>query len=35
MGLLLFYAVAYGGLYYAYLLYDLHGPPSLLPRAWR
>jgi|HubBroStandDraft_1064217.scaffolds.fasta_scaffold11303_6 hypothetical protein len=35
MGLLLFYAVAYGGIYYAYLLYDLHGPASLLPRAWR
>jgi hypothetical protein len=35
MGLVLFYAAAYGGLYYAYLLYDLHGPASLLPRAWR
>ncbi|MGH7440235.1 MAG: hypothetical protein ACRENE_31470 [Polyangiaceae bacterium] len=35
MGLMLFYAVAYGGLYCAYLLCDLHGPASLLPRAWR
>jgi hypothetical protein len=35
IGPLLFYAVAYGGLYCAYLLNELHGPASLLPRAWR
>jgi hypothetical protein len=35
VGLVVFYAAAYGGLYYAYLLCELHGPASLLPRAWR
>lgn len=35
LGPVIFYAVAYGGLYYAYLLNELHGPASLLPRAWR
>jgi hypothetical protein len=35
LGPVLFYLAAYGGLYYAYLLDELHGPASLLPRAWR
>jgi hypothetical protein len=35
MGLLVFYAVAYGGLYYAYLQLEMHGPAGFLPPAWR
>src|SRR3954453_2036163 len=31
IGLLLFYAVAYGALYYAYLVEDARGPGALLP----
>jgi hypothetical protein len=35
IGPVVFYVIAYAGLYCAYLLLDLHGPASLLPRAWR
>ena len=34
-GLLLFYFAAYGGLFYAYVQCELHGPATLLPRSWR
>jgi hypothetical protein len=35
MGLLLFYAVVYGGLYFAYYLVERRGPAALLPAALR
>jgi hypothetical protein len=35
LGLLLFYGIAYGALYYAYLVDQLHGPAWLLPMALR
>jgi hypothetical protein len=35
VGLLLFYVVVYGGLYYAYYVVERHGAGSLLPRALR
>ncbi len=35
LGLLLFYCLAYGALYYAYLVDQLHGPGWLLPMALR
>jgi hypothetical protein len=35
LGLLLFYGVAYGALYYAYLVDQEHGPGWLLPFALR
>jgi hypothetical protein len=31
----LFYAVAYGALYYAYVVAEAHGAGGLLPAAWR
>ena len=34
-GLLLFYGLAYGALYYAYLVDQMHGPGWLLPMALR
>jgi hypothetical protein len=34
-GLWLFYAAAYGGLYWAYLVMERHGAGHLLPAAWR
>jgi hypothetical protein len=34
-GLVLFYALAYGALYYAYLVDQMHGPGWLLPMALR
>jgi hypothetical protein len=33
--LLLFYVVAYGALYYAYLLAETRGVGTLLPVSWR
>ncbi len=35
LGLWLFYACAYGALYYAYLIVDEHGPGALLPPSLR
>ncbi len=35
LGLLLFYGLSYGALYYAYLVDQLHGPARLLPLALR
>jgi hypothetical protein len=35
MGALVFYAVAYGGLYYAYWQLEMHGPAAFLPPGWR
>ncbi|MGH7437530.1 MAG: hypothetical protein ACRENE_17780 [Polyangiaceae bacterium] len=35
VGVLMFYAVAYGGLYYGYLRLETHGAAGLLPHAWR
>ena len=35
LGLVLFYGLAYGALYYAYLIDQLHGPGWLLPWALR
>ncbi|HTM19337.1 MAG TPA: hypothetical protein VL172_02480 [Kofleriaceae bacterium] len=35
LGLWLFYAAAYGGLYWAYLAVERHGPGALLPAHWR
>lgn len=35
VGLLLFYAVVYGALYYAYFLVDRRGPAALLPASLR
>ncbi len=35
VGLLLFYVVVYGGLYYAYFVLDKRGPAALLPPALR
>ncbi len=34
-GVWLFYAVAYGGVYWAYLVLDRRGPAGLLPPSWR
>jgi hypothetical protein len=31
VGLMLFYVLAYGALYYAYLVVETHGPAGLLP----
>jgi len=35
LGPWLFYAVAYGALYFAYLVVEIHGPSGLLPRSLR
>ena len=34
-GVCLFYAAAYAGIYFAYLLVERKGPGALLPQAWR
>jgi hypothetical protein len=35
LGMWLFYTLAYGALYYAYLISEQRGVAGLLPRAWR
>jgi hypothetical protein len=35
VGLWVFYAAAYGGLYWAYLVAEQKGPGGLLPATWR
>jgi hypothetical protein len=35
LGLWIFYAIAYGGVYWAYLVAERRGPEALLPAAWR
>jgi hypothetical protein len=35
LGLWIFYAAAYGAVYWAYLLVERRGPAALLPAAWR
>jgi hypothetical protein len=35
IGILLFYLLAYGALYYAYVIEETRGPDALLPPAWR
>jgi hypothetical protein len=35
IGLWIFYAAAYGALYYAYFVAEVRGPGGLLPAAWR
>jgi hypothetical protein len=35
VGLWIFYAIAYGALYYAYFVAEVRGPGGLLPAAWR
>jgi hypothetical protein len=35
IALFLFYGVAYGALYLAYVVVEAHGPGGLLPAAWR
>lgn len=34
LGLIAFYAAAYGGLYYAYLVMEARGPGALVPTGW-
>lgn len=35
LGIWLFYAIAYGALFYAYLIVERHGPAALLPPSLR
>jgi hypothetical protein len=34
-GIILFYVIGYGALYYAYLVEEMRGPGALLPPSWR